>query len=756
MTNASAPDDSPQAQALTPEQVNAAVRHLLAYAARKRWAWLAALGGMLVATLLTALVPLQVTTLLNDVIPLGAAGLPEAVTLLLLMLTLSAASAIVLRAARTALTGLGQDLVLEVRADYYASLMRQGANFYRRHDAGELTSIGLNDTEVISSFLVIHVPYFAQSGGQVLMALTFMLVLNPMLTLGALLLVGGVFLVAQRVTTPPVQRLASGYQQLVSSINSWLIEKVIAVRDIQIFTQESRTTDAFRQKLKPVAQTMKQSADWQALSTAVFQFLDGVGLVLIYGAGTLLVIQSGATVGVLAGFAFYFAQLTGPVFGWSRSTITIQSLIVAAHRVFGVLTTPPEVQDKPGAKDPGRLLGTIRFENVSFSYEPDRPDAWRLKGVDLEIRRGEKVAFVGGSGCGKTTLVNLVPRFYDVTKGRVTIDGYDVRDLQLQALRRNFSLVAQNVMLFQGTLAENIRFARPEADDAAVLDAAEVGDVTEFVQKLDLGLRTELGERGQGLSGGQKQRVSIARAALADAPLLILDEATSALDAQSERRITTALDRLTEGRTTLIITHRLHTVTNADKIVLMGTDDWGDGVIKAVGNHDELMDTSPEYADLYGRSRPTVIMMPIGPLYDTTPALPTVMGLANAYKAPVYVLDFGGLPEDAGDRHFGITVLKGRDNTQVINLRHTRRVQDVLRALRSEAIDAHVLEAEALTEGVTWVEATIRAINQVQATHFVAVDNVLVSLDTLRDAIRTIERKAAVEYILVNPIAGVD
>jgi ABC-type multidrug transport system ATPase subunit len=419
------------------------------------------------------------------------------------------------------------------------------------------------------------------------------------------------------------------------------------------------------------------------------------------------------------------------------------------------MDVPPAVLDQPGALDPGRLRGHIHFQDVSFSYAPEDPGAWRVKSISLEIKPGQKVAFVGGSGSGKSTLLNLVARFYDVTEGSLTIDGHDVRTLALGALRRNLGLVAQNFTLFRGTLAENLRFGRPEAAPAEVEAAARIGDVVEFLDQLEAGYDTPLGDFGQGLSGGQKQRVGIARAALCEPAILLLDEATSALDAESEAAVTRALDALSRDRTTLVIAHRLNTIRNADQIVVLGTDARGDGVVLAVGDHDTLLEACPEYADLWGRQRRKAILMPIGPLYNTSAALPTVLGLATAFKAPVYLLDFGPIPLAATlDKRFGVSVPVLQTDPRVVNARHLGRVQEIQRRVRAEGLEF----ASVAPPGpdADWVAATLEVIAQVEATHLVAVDNVLVPLEKLRESIRLIERKGGVEYILVNPSAGLE
>jgi ABC-type multidrug transport system fused ATPase/permease subunit len=781
--NSSAPSPASRLniKQLSAEQTRAVTRRLMAYAARQPARWLIAITTLVLATFLTQAAARFIPCLPNELDPSAARAdlptilrtclltaqpaedaptpdLPQTWQLLFLMLALILVGTLISRQARYRLPKLGQDLLVDVRTDYYASIMRQSGDFFRRYEMGTLTSVGMNDTEIISGFFYTHIPYFVQSGAQFALALLFMLTLDWRLTLGSVLLVALIYGLTQYIFTPPIQRLAANYQRTFARVNSTLAEDLAAVRDIQVFTQEARVTREFRQELGHLAKGMTATARWQSWSLALFQLLEAIGPVLIFGVGAVLILQGSPIAKLLGSFAFYFSQLVSPVYGLSRSMVTIQSTLVAAHRVFTIMDEEPAIQDRPNAIDPGPLRGHIRFEDVTFSYTPEDPAAWRVKNLNLEIRPGEKVAIVGGSGTGKSTLFGLIARLLEVSDGRVTIDGYDVRDLALTSLRGNLGLVAQNVILFRGTLADNIRFPRPEATLDEVKAAAQIGYVTEFVDNLDNDFNTVLGEMGQGLSGGQKQRVSIARAALENSPILLLDEATSALDTQSELHVTRALDQLMRGRTAVVIAHRLSTIRNADKIVVMGTDEQGHGVIRAIGTHDELMEGSPEYVALYGRQRRRGILMPIGPLYDTTAALPTVIGLAEAYKAPVYLLDFGPVKmnDETDSRRFGISVVLSSQDPRVVNARHIKRVTEVQRRLKAEGVAVNVIHPRPEDQNRDWVEVTLDVIAETEATHLVAVDNVLVPLEKLRESIRLIERKGGVEYILVNPIAGVE
>ena len=755
--------DGQPAQGLSPERRRYLRRRLLAYAGRRKYSWVAAITGIVVSTLMLMAVYLLISPLLDTALPLGlnpatrAEGLRQATQILLAMVSLTLLGNLINRQSNAFVARLAQDMMVDVRTDYAAGLLRQGMSFYRKHEVGALMSIGMNDAEVIGEFFMDEVAGLLNYAAQFVFALGAMLYRSLPLSVGSAVLTVIIYGVSLRLIVPRTRRLAAAHSLQLGRVNTVLDETLSGIRDIQIFNQQRRLIDKCRAELKALGDYLVGARDAAYWNSAVFYTVDGLGQSLIYGLGVVITIlglfNTGFTSGHLASFVGLFSNFTSPIKALGNAAIKVQSMLVAADHVFAVMDTPTEIQPKPEARDPGRLKGRIQFENVSFSYDPSDLLAWRLSHINLEIKAGEKVAFVGGSGSGKSTLMNLVARFYDPTSGRVTIDGMDVRDMTLDGLRRNFGLVAQNVILFGGTLADNIRFGRPDADPSAVENAARIGYVNEFIGKLDDGYDTVLDAGGQGLSGGQKQRVGIARAALVDPAILLLDEATSALDAQSEAEVTKSLDELSRGRTTLVITHRLNTIKNADKIVVLGADQFGFGVVKAVGTHDELIEKSSEYLALYGKIRKKSILLPIGPRYDTTAALPTVIGLAQAYNAPVHLLDFGPLKTDGADKNFGVTLFPGQ-NVPALNLAHKLRVAKVARDLQAEGLQVNIVHPP--EDAVDWVDATIRAVQLTDASHLVAVDNVMISMDALRASIRTIERKSAVEYILVNPLAAVE
>lgn len=746
--------------ALSQEQSGDTARRLLRYAQPYRRGWFLVFLTVFFSTLASSLTLRLIPKLLDEDLPLAldtatrTTGEQALWTTLLYMIITTLTGVLLMRQARSLIARLAQRMIVNVRTDYYRSLTRQSLNFYRQHPVGSLTNVVTGDTETIGFFFTQQVPLLLINAGQLVLALFFMFTLSwqlTLLSLGLVILLQGLSLV---VVLPWIQRLAAAYRDKLNQLAAHLTENLTGMREIQSFTQEERSVGELRGRLEKLARINISNVSLTASNVAIFYALNGLGLALVYGIGAFRVVNGAASVGDLVSFASFFAQFISPITVFSTTLVSIQTVLIAAQRLFALMDTPPLVTDAPDGVDPGRLQGLVRFEDVTFTYQPEDHKAWRMTNVNLEIQPGEKVAFVGGSGTGKTTLLDLVARFYDVTAGRVTLDGHDVRTVRLDALRHNIGLVPQKPTLFTGTLADNLRFGNPTASDEVMRNAAAIAQLDHFAESLPEGYNTLIGSGGQGLSGGQMQRVSIARALVTDPPILILDEATSALDTRTERMVAKALDAAARGRTTLVIAHRLSTITNADKIVVMGTDEHGFGIIKAVGTHQELLETSSDYALLYEKqARRKVILMPIGPNYNTTPVLPTVVGLSRSYNdAPVYVLDFGSISETdkmIGER-FGVQ-MTSQATTWIdqANVSHKRRVKRLMALFEEEGVNAILIAAE---KRDSWIEATIVAVEQSGATHLVALDNPFVPLEQLRNDIRQIEREADVEYILVDPL----
>jgi subfamily B ATP-binding cassette protein MsbA len=746
-------------KALTATQIRSAIGKVLRYASRRTGAWLAAIVAILLATLASSLTLQAIQPLLDVAVPKAenaatrAEGMQQIVTILIYMIVLTLLGTFLMRQGRAYTAKLAQSMMVEFRTDFYHSLTKHNPSFFRRHEASELVSIGMSDIEVISVFLTQHIPFLLVNAGMLILAVIFMLLLSWQLALASIVLVGFLQWLSLSIFIPQMQKVAAKYRRLFADVSATLGENLNAIRDIQLFVQEDRTVQGFNRQLQTMASEMTRNMELTVSNTAVFYALSGLGLALIYGVGAFGTINNLYDLGLLVSFAGFFSQFVAPITAFGNALGSFQSSLVSAHRVYRLMEIEAEITEKSGAIAAKKLEGYIKFENVDFSYEFGS-NAWRMKNISFEILPGEKVAIVGGSGTGKTTLFNLIARFYDVTSGRVTIDGYDVRDLTLSSLRDNLGWVAQNVVLFRGTVAENLRFANPNASDEELMKAAEVSHMEDFVEKMPDGYNSMIGEMGEGLSGGQKQRLSIARAALANPSILLLDEATSALDNRSQAIVMRSLDTLTRGRTSLNIAHRLSTIINADKIIVLGLDADGGVAVKGVGQHQELLESCEDYFKLYSLKVATKsILMPIGPMYNTVPVLPTVIGLATTYNAPVYVLDFGEITAEAlRTGRFGIEAQYDDVDPKTINAKHHARVDEVMRILQGEGIVCDVLVAHA---GANWIDETIRAIDAAKATHVVAMENVLIPLDELRSSIRTIERKASVDYILVNPLVSV-
>lgn len=740
-------------------QVKTVVQKLMYYASRRTGAWIIAIVAILLATLASSLTLQAIQPLLDVAVPKAesaatrADGIQQITTILIYMIALTLLGTFLMRQGRAYTAKLAQDMMVDFRSDFYRSLTTHNPNFFRLHEAGELVSIGMSDIEVIGVFLTQQIPYLLVNAGMLILAVIFMFLLSWQLALASILLVGFLQWLSLSVFIPQMQKLAAKYRRLFADVSASLGENLNAIRDIQLFVQEERTAQGFSRQLRAMADEMTRNMELTVSNVAVFYALSGLGLALIYGVGAFGTINNLYDLGLLVSFAGFFSQFVAPVTAFGNALGSFQSSLVSAHRVLRLIDVKPEIAEKHQAIAVEKLKGHIKFENVNFSYEFNS-DAWRMKNISFEILPGEKVAIVGGSGTGKTTLFNLIARFYDVTSGRVTIDGYDVRDLKLSSLRDNFGWVAQDVVLFRGTIADNLRFANPNASDEELRRAAEVSHIEDFVEKMPDGFNSTIGEMGEGLSGGQKQRLSIARAALAQPSILLLDEATSALDNRSQAIVMRSLDTLTRGRTSLNIAHRLSTIINSDKIIVLGLDADGGVTVKGIGQHQELIETCEDYYKLYSLKVATKsILMPIGPMYNTVPVLPTVIGLATAYNAPVYVLDFGEITVEAlRTGRFGIDAQYEDADPKIVNAKHHERVDEVMRILQGEGIVCDVLLAHT---GANWIDETIHAIDHVKATHVVAMENVLIPLDELRSSIRTIERKATVDYILVNPLVSV-
>lgn len=490
------------------------------------------------------------------------------------------------------LTSTSERVIAKLREDVFAHLVRLSPGFYTERRTGELTSRLSADLAVLQTLMGTWVSELSRQtlflvGGIVLLTLT-----HPRLTTTTLavvpIVVGTAFFFGRRL-----RRASTGVQDRVAEAMGMADEAFSQIRTVQSFVREAEETRRYRFLLSGVVAAAINRARNRALLFGVVGFVAFAGVVAVLWQGGRLVLEGALTPGALVSFLLYAITVAAAVGSLASLFGSYQEAVGAAQRVFELLGMEPTVAE-PDEPTPLRspVRGALTLESVHFRYAPDLPEA--LDDVSFTIAPGEVVALVGPSGAGKTTVASLIPRFWDVTQGRITLDGVDVRDLSFADLRGAIGLVPQEPALFSGTVRDNIAYARPDASDADVLAAARAAHATEFIERLPDGLATLVGERGVKLSGGQRQRIALARVFLKNPALVVLDEATSSLDNESERLVEIAMEDLLRGRSTLIIAHRLRTVRRADRVLVIDH-----GRVVESGTHEQLMESGGIYGRLY-------------------------------------------------------------------------------------------------------------------------------------------------------------
>ncbi|MCX5852478.1 MAG: lipid A export permease/ATP-binding protein MsbA [Deltaproteobacteria bacterium] len=484
---------------------------------------------------------------------------------------------------------IGQRVIMYLRNQLYHHIQRQSLSFFSKNPTGILISRITNDvtyiqgavSEAVTSVLkdtftlvgLIFVIFYQDWQLAFIASIVFPFSVYPIARFGK-----------------KMRQVATKTQVTLGSLTSLLQETISGTRIVKAFGMEAYEGRRFEKESERLFGLFMKSVSIKALSTPLMEFLGGIGVAAIVSYGGYQVIQGASTPGTFFSFLAALIMLYEPVKRLTNVNNTIQQGISAAVRVFSVLDIEPEIVNRKGATALPRIEKGIEIRDVTFSYG----DEAVLKHVNLHVNAGEVVAFVGTSGGGKTTLVNLIPRFYDVTEGSILIDGRDIRDVTVESLRSQIGIVTQQTILFNDTVRNNIAYGDIRKNDDDIIGAAKMANAHDFIMALPKGYDTVIGEQGARLSGGERQRITIARALLKDAPILILDEATSSLDTESEVEVQEALETLMKGRTTLVIAHRLSTVGNADRIIVLA-----DGRIVEEGTHQSLLAAQGEYYKLY-------------------------------------------------------------------------------------------------------------------------------------------------------------
>jgi len=484
---------------------------------------------------------------------------------------------------------IGQRIIADLRNSLYWQIQRQSLAFFTKHPTGMLMSRITNDVSYIQGAVSEAVTSLLRDSST-LIFLVFVVFYRDwqLAIIGMLVFPVTIFPIAK--FGEKMRQVATRTQATMGSLNTLLQETIAGTRIVKAFGREDYENQRFAQKNERLFKLTLKSVAVSALTSPVMEFLGGIGIGAIVFYGGSQVIKGNSTPGTFFSFLTAIIMLYEPIKRLTNVNNTIQQGIAGAERVFAIIDQSPEIMNKAGAVVLPEITTGIEIDNVTFCYET----APVLKNINLKIRSGEVIAFAGMSGGGKTTLVNLIPRFYDVTEGQILIDGHDVRDVTIESLREQIAIVTQQTILFNDSVRNNIAYGDIEKSEVDIIRAAVTANAHNFIMQLPLGYDTVIGEQGMKLSGGEKQRISIARALLKDAPILILDEATSSLDTESEIEVQEALENLMKGRTTLVIAHRLSTIRNADRIVVIVS-----GEIVEEGTHEELLLKKGEYHKLY-------------------------------------------------------------------------------------------------------------------------------------------------------------
>ncbi|MDY0407560.1 ABC transporter ATP-binding protein [Virgibacillus soli] len=486
---------------------------------------------------------------------------------------------------------VGNRVLFDIRDKLFDHLQKLSLKYYSQTKTGEIISRVINDVEQTKNFVVTGLMNVWLDLVTIIIAVSIMLTFDVKLTIVAILLFP-LYGFSIKYFFAKLRKSTRERSQALAEMQGHLHERVQGVPVTRSFALEDYEQEQFGEQNNNFWDKSMNQINWNARTFAVTNTITDLAPLLVIAYAAYHVIQGNLSLGTMVAFVGFMDQVYSPLRRLVNSSTVLTQAVASIDRVYELANEPYDIVDKPGASELKDVVGTIQFENVKFQY--DKEENQVLKGINLDVEAGETIALVGMSGGGKSTLISLIPRFYDVTSGAIKIDGIDIRDVKARSLRDKIGIVLQDNILFSESIAMNIRMGNPHATDEEVIAAAKAANAHDFIMEMPAGYDTLVGERGVKLSGGQKQRIAIARVFLKNPPILIFDEATSALDLESEHMIQEAVEKLAAERTTFIVAHRLATITHADRIVVIEN-----GQITEVGAHDELMQLQGSYYHLY-------------------------------------------------------------------------------------------------------------------------------------------------------------
>ncbi|WP_462391898.1 ABC transporter ATP-binding protein [Clostridium cadaveris] len=526
---------------------------------------------------------------LDDFVPNSNIG-----GLVVIALGLMVVNLISLFAARIRIIMMSQvtnSILITIRHDLYSHIQKLSFSFFDNRPVGKVLARVMGDVNALKSLFATSITSFIPQLLSLVFVTIIMFSLNFNLAVAAMIILPVLGLGLFSIEAKSRSRWLS-YRQKRSNVNAYTHEDFSGIKVVQGFAEEKKSESRFHNMVSEMMDSFNSAVKLNDLFWPLVELSWGVGTILVYWLGAKLIVSSDISIGTLVAFSMYITMFWRPIMNISDFYNTLITNFAAAERIFEIMSVEPDIISSNGASEMPKIKGTVEFKEVSFAYDDD--DVTVLKNVSFKVNPGDSIALVGATGAGKTTIINLLSRFYDVTDGSVLIDGIDVRSVTLESLRGQMGIMLQDTFLFSDTIKENIRYGRLDATDDEVIAAAKAVNAHDFIMKLEDGYETEVNERGSRLSVGQRQLISFARALLANPRILILDEATSNIDTYTEMLVQNGINKLLKGRTSFVIAHRLSTIRDCDKIMVID-----DGRIVEAGTHDELLKLKGYYYNLY-------------------------------------------------------------------------------------------------------------------------------------------------------------